>query len=452
MRNFAYSFKTLPNKDLQNSTTPMKIFRRVILFALAFFFMLAGGFYAVAYFLKSGFEPETENYAEMGPTPLQLQQQKEAAVKVRDRTPAFKENTMVRVAENGPAIAYDVDTNAGKHIHHSGRRINISLIGIDSRLNERVKHADANHVISILPDLGIVEITSIPRDTKADAGFPVDSKLNILTSVRSKRGLDAYLIEAAKIAEVDKIDYYIEVGFSQAMGILEMLGYEDPGANLQVLRSRQALGNGDYQRSFNQGQFVRQMMLKNFHRMTGMSGSLLVRGGLMMVETNITPDAASEIIDALEEKNFGSDASAVSVRLVPAFPAKFKIYDFTNPETFTQLQGKIERYNKTRDPIATDFAAPIGKYDPLPAINKAIGYGRRHIEKNPKAVISQMKTLFDQRAWLQVMDVKERQAIREQFLELLPQAYEKIQKPDDAAKIRNVISAEIEMFLKNRKM
>ncbi|MES2764584.1 MAG: hypothetical protein V4642_01850 [Bacteroidota bacterium] len=430
----------------------MKFFKRVLLFALAFFFMLAGGFYAVAYFLKSGFEPETENYADMGPTPLQLQQQKEAAVKVRDHAPAFKESKIVRVADNVSPIAYDVDTNAGKNVRHAGRRINIALIGVDSRLNERVKHADANHVISILPESGFVEITSIPRDTKADAGFPVDSKLNTLTMARAKRGLRGYMTEAAKIAELDHIDYYIEVGFSQAMGILEMLGYEDPSSQLQVLRSRQALGNGDFQRSYNQGQFVRQMLLKNFSRMTGLSGSLLVRGGLMMVETNITADVADEIITALEKKDFGSDASVVSVRLVPAFPAKFKIYDFTKQETFTQLKGKIEQFNKTRDPIATDFATPIGKYDPLPEIKKAIGYGRRHIEKNPKAVISQMKTLFDQRAWLQVADAKERQSIREQFLELLPGAYERIQKPEDAAKIRAVISAEIEMFSKNKRM
>jgi hypothetical protein len=183
-----------------------------------------------------------------------------------------------------------------------------------------------------------------------------------------------------------------------------------------------------------------------------LSGGILVRGGLMMVETNITSDVASDIIDALEEKNFGSDPNAVTVRLVPAFPAKLKIYDFTKQETFTQLQGKIERFNKTRDPLATDFATPIGKYNPLPAINQALAYGQRNVEKNPKAVISRLKTLFDQRAWLQVPDGKERQTIREQFLELLPKAYERIQKTGEAEKVRSIITAEMEIFLKNSKL
>jgi anionic cell wall polymer biosynthesis LytR-Cps2A-Psr (LCP) family protein len=436
----------------------MKIFKRILLLSFAFFALLAGGFYAVAYFLKSGFEPETEQYADMAPTPMELEAQKEIAAKATTAKPPQAATDQVITASDKQPLSVTTTTNAEYElangaapvVRHSGKRINIALIGVDARLNERVKHADANHIISIIPDSGIVEITSIPRDTKADAGFPVDSKLNILTLVRAKRGLNAYLKEAAKIAELDKIDYYVEVGFSQAMGILEMLGYDDPSSKLQVLRSRTALGNGDFQRSYSQGQFVRQMLLKNFNRMTGLSGGLLVRGGLMMVETNITADVAGDIIDALEEKNFGSDPNAVTVRLVPAFPAKLKVYDFTKQETFKQLQGKIERYNKTRDPIATDYTHPIGKYDPLPAINSALSYAKRNVEKNPKHVISRLKTLFDQRAWLQVPDGVERQTIRQQFLDILPKAYENIKKAEDAERVRAVINAEIQIFQKTQ--
>jgi len=268
----------------------MKLLKRVLLLAFAFLVLLAGGFYGVAHFLKSGFEPENHDYADMAPTPLQLEAQKEHSAKLSTaKPPAATTDQIVRVSETQPATGnatYELATDSGTKIHHGGRRINIALIGVDARLNERVKHADANHIISIIPDSGIVEITSIPRDTKADAGFPVDSKLNILTLVRAKRGLNAYLKEAAKIAELEKIDYYVEVGFSQAMGILEMLGYSDPSSQLQVLRSRTALGNGDFQRSYSQGQFVRQMLLKNFHIMTGFDGGIVDRGGRVWVESN----------------------------------------------------------------------------------------------------------------------------------------------------------------------
>ncbi|HYF02098.1 MAG TPA: hypothetical protein VEC36_01885 [Patescibacteria group bacterium] len=442
----------------------MKFLKRLILISLAFFMMLAGGLYGVSLFLKSGFDDETAGSFSVdspqtavhdapiqeapipGPDENEDEQHTTAMPKADGGS---QQSSMVSISERTPAVGYDIATNAtGKAPEHTGRRINIALIGVDSRLNDRTKHADANHIISIFPESGNVDITSIPRDTKADAGYPADSKLNILTIVRSKRGINGYLAEAAKIAECGKIDYYVEVGFSQAMGILELLGYNDPSSSLQVLRSRTALGNGDYQRSYSQGQFVRQMLLKNFNRLTGLSGSLLVRGGLMMVETNITADVANGIIEELEKANFGHNPNAVSVRLVPAFPAKFKVYDFTQQETFTSLKSKIEKYNKWRDPVETDFEKPIGKFNPLPMLKSALAYGERNVAKNAKHVVARLRTLYDQRAWLQVEDPVERQAIRQQFLEILPQAYEKIQKPAEAEKIRNTISAEIEIFSK----
>ena len=168
-------------------------------------------------------------------------------------------------------IPHSIDENPARIRRvFNGRRINIAIIGVDSRLGTRFKHADANQVISILIDKGIIEITSIPRDTRIkDTTFIEDSTQNKLTVLYAMGNRKLYLQEVAKIAELNYIHYYIEVGFSQARGLLELLGFKKSGSTLQVLRSRKVLRGADFQRCYNQGQFIRQMILKHFDKISG---------------------------------------------------------------------------------------------------------------------------------------------------------------------------------------
>ena len=71
------------------------------------------------------------------------------------------EYSVIRTSKNfNQDIPFTLDDKAGvvyKKLYN-GRRINICVTGVDSRLGTRYKHADANHVISILIDKGEVEI------------------------------------------------------------------------------------------------------------------------------------------------------------------------------------------------------------------------------------------------------------------------------------------------------
>ena len=203
------------------------------------------------------------------------------------------------------------------------------MIGVDSRLGSAYKHADANHILSIIIDKGIIEITSIPRDTPADAGYEENDTLDLnrLTNVYPRKGREAYFKEAAMIAGLDRIHYYVELGFSQAMGILELLGYRQSSETLQVLRSRNVLGGDDFQRTYNQGQFIRQAVLNHFDKLTGFFRGLVLRGGLSLVKTNLTYDKAAYIIDRLEKNNLTSDPDNITVRVRPAIPIKFKKFN-----------------------------------------------------------------------------------------------------------------------------
>lgn len=336
-------------------------------------------------------------------------------------------------------IPYEVDEKAGviyKRVY-SGRRINVAVTGVDSRLGSRYKHADANHVLSILPDQGIVEIYSVPRDTYADVGLE-DSTLNKLAVLRAKNGRTAYLTEMARITGLDRIHYWMEVGFSQAIGIIEWLGYKNSHNTLQVLRSRKVFDGGDWQRTYTQGQFIKQSLLKSYNNYSGVFGDVVLLGGLSLVDTNIDLADVKEILRQLRKNNFGKeDDVTVSVR--PQFKFRYKKFDFDDAETIAYLQGQVDSDDSSKVDISELVAGKL-----TARIAKA-----REKQKYPWKVISLLDTYFDQKAWLQISDKQERHEIREELKTLLAGAYRKRNNNDKANEIEEVIDRESKMFIMN---
>ncbi len=363
---------------------------------------------------------------------------------------------VVRVSdESGLKLEYGEDENAGKNIRRvfTGRRINIIVTGVDSRLGDRSKHADANHVISILVDSGKIEMTAIPRDSYVDAGYPDSTGLNELTYVRANFGRERYLQEAAKIAGLDKIHYWAEVGFSQAMGILEFLGFKNSGEALQVLRNRKGLGGDDYQRVYNQAQFIRQMMIGHFNKLDGILGDIILSGGLSLIETNLTHSAAKDIIAQLRKAGFPKKPSDVSIVVRPPIPIKYKVFDFTDPQTIATLTQRIERFNKwydkkTGDTLGThcttrkrNFSAEVAS-----RLDRALRSVAADTSRKPQNVINKLRTYFDQHAWFQITDQPTRARVRDEFARLLSTAYYKQRKPKMAKWVMDVVENEKKML------
>jgi anionic cell wall polymer biosynthesis LytR-Cps2A-Psr (LCP) family protein len=319
-----------------------------------------------------------------------------------------------------------------------GKVVSIMITGVDSRLGDPMGHADANHLLRFFLDSGMVEIISIPRDTYYDAGFEDSTGLNKLTNVRANRGRAQYLKAVAEIAGITKVDYYVEFGFSQAIGLLEMLGYKDNAAGtLRVLRSRQAYSAGDFQRVYNQGQFIRQAMLRNVQRTDGMMGSLALRAALALVETNLDYETTSAILEALRNKNFGADSKKVWVRLKPAVISKFTVYSFEEENVTAinkQIAQKIKRLGLdsvkiTEETYEKKFANLIGRA----AADSA---------KKPANVIRLLKRAYDQRAWLQITSPQQREMYRARIGALLASAYRRINKPETATTIEQYLELE----------
>jgi hypothetical protein len=64
----------------------------------------------------------------------------------------------------------------------------------------------------------------------------------------------------------------------------------------------------------------------------------------------------------------------------------------------------------------------------------------------PDRVINNLRTLFNQRAWLQVEDKNLRDTIREKFGILLYNAYLKKKDPGKANEVKNIIESERKLF------
>ncbi|MCX8055576.1 MAG: LCP family protein [Ignavibacteria bacterium] len=349
-------------------------------------------------------------------------------------------------------LSVAIDNSAGKGVKqiYNGRRINIAVTGVDSRLGTNTRHADANHIISLLIDSGKVELFAIPRDTYVDCGYDDSTGLNKLTVLRAGAGRERYLCELARIARLDKIHYWVEFGFSQAMGLIELLGYSNPKATLRVLRSRKGLGGDDYQRVYNQSQFIRQSILRHFAKLDGQLGALLIRAGLALVETNLSFDVVNDLYKQMKDKGFPHSASDIKVFVRPPVPIDYKVYDFTDEETIAELRNKIDRFYRYNEANA-DSNDRNFVVNPLRVLQKAIASAAADTARNPQASINKLQTYFDQRSWYQIDDLDERTRVRNEMAEILIAAYHKRKKTDEANKIRNIIEIENKL-LKNKQI
>lgn len=320
----------------------------------------------------------------------------------------------------------------------NGKVVNVMITGVDSRLGDPMGHADANHLLRFWLDSGCVEIISIPRDTYFDAGFEDSTGLNKLTNVRANRGRTTYLKAICEIVGVPKIDYYVEFGFSQAIGLLELLGYkENASGTLRVLRSRQAYSAGDFQRVYNQGQFIRQALLRNFERTDGFLGEVAIRAALMLVETNMSYSDADNILTSLRNRGFGNDNAKVWVRLKPAVISKMKVYDFDEEnvnEINKQISHKIHRLGLDSIKITEEtYEKKLAKLLDRASADSA---------KSPASVVRLLKRPYDQRAWLQITDRDRRAQYRNRLCGLLSNAYSRVKNPAAAQKILDYMKIE----------
>jgi hypothetical protein len=348
-----------------------------------------------------------------------------------------------------------------------GEKLRILITGIDSRLGSTKNHADATHLITVWFEPGIVEIVSIPRGTWADAGFKEpfidsvrevnpDAKLysqNYLANVRATRGRLRYWKDVRRIAKVDSINYYVEFGFSQAIGLLELMGYGEKAPQvLRVLRTRQVYGGQEHQRNFNQGQFIKQMILAIFPKLESIEGEILMRSALLMVDTDLDIDAIKSIIERLKAKGFPRGGEAIIQRVKPKYGHKYLSYDFGQSDAVDSLYKYLatKSMRLARDKNINDNTTTTSKVKR--AIDSLLSDSEKYVTTDPSRSIRNLRIPFEQRAWFQIADIKERSAIRRRVCNILIRAYKENQDNLHASEVQTVLDMEERVFnrLNNR--
>jgi hypothetical protein len=316
-----------------------------------------------------------------------------------------------------------------------GRVINILLFGVDARMGTLGARADAIHLFTINPDSGIVDIMSIPRGTIYDCGFPDTSTANIISSMRGK-GIERFLKAVEEITNRRPIRYYVEVGFSQALGVLELLGYKDPKGTLRFLRSRKTFRTGDFQRSHNQSVFLRHSLVDKFSLFTGATGEVLLTAGLRFVNTNLTKDFCRGLIYALQSKGFPKNRSDASrVKMLPGF--KMNLLDLL-PDS-----ANVAQASRASDNIVGDQKA-VGQ-NIAPRLQERIRTARADTLR-PARVIRALKVIVGQHIWLQIDDRQLRRKLRDEAIDLLINAYIRQGNNAEVDQLRQLREAEDQML------
>jgi predicted HTH transcriptional regulator len=105
------------------------------------------------------------------------------------------------------------------------------------------------------------------------------------------------------------------------------------------------------------------------------------------------------------------------------------------------LRNRIEGINES-----STFSQSSSSYTVAGRLNYKINRAIQDSASNPQKVINDLKTLFNQRAWLQVDNQVQRDRIRDEFGILLYEAYKKKKQMDKAEEIRRAIEAEKKLF------
>jgi len=311
------------------------------------------------------------------------------------------------------------------------RMMDVLLIGLDSRLGNARGRADAIHLLTLNLDAPSVQITSIPRGTWSDLGYAQEAS-NILANVRAARGREELLRRIARLCRRDSVPYYLEIGFSDAFGILELLGFEDPSAELQALRHRKDYQFGDHNRCYNQGLFVRSAMLRLLPMLEGVTGEVLMRAGKDLVETNLTLEQCRGVVYLLNDAE------------VDALPSRVTV----------TLRSRFRRHIEV-DVLPSDYAHSVRNIDyremggagtrAEQRIRLALREARA-AESDGKQFHERVRTLFRQHAWYQISDHETRRLLRDSLAQHLFAITRQTGSREDIERIRRTLKADDILF------
>jgi len=111
------------------------------------------------------------------------------------------------------------DEEAGGPAIEKGEPVNILVLGIDARPNEKMTRSDTMMLVHVDPETGKVVIISIPRDTRVK----LSGKTNRINAANALGGPEAACKAVEDLMDV-KVDYYLLTNFKGFENIIDILG------------------------------------------------------------------------------------------------------------------------------------------------------------------------------------------------------------------------------------
>lgn len=246
--------------------------------------------------------------------------------------------------------------------------INILLLGLDSRKGDQSARCDAIHMISFRPSEQKIIITTVPRGTLVG---------------------ETYIANTCSLSDIEKItgikaNHMVKVGFSQVLGALRLAGLSTT-PTLQFLRDRKSYPVGDYQRSYNQAVFLRDMFWNNFDRLASLP-EVVQYLGFKLADTDMTFDQAKQLLRTVK----GVGIKDVEIEIKPKDGVQRQEVHFAENDSEWQDEQEYQTYQKD---LVTYLETVIAR--------------------------KQVADVLTKKLWLQVEDMRERNRLHYEILKIV---------------------------------
>lgn len=282
--------------------------------------------------------------------------------------------------------------------------INILFLGLDGRKGDKNPRCDALQLLSFNFPKNKISITSIPRGTEFTNKTSAGIQTNYLSNWCHYLGPEFAAKAVEKLTGI-KPDYTVKLGFSQLLGILRTVNFPT-APTLQFLRSRN-YGIGDWQRSRNQGQFIKDMMTSHFAEVSQLP-NIVKYLIYKTVDTDLPFETATQLFDKLASSPILKNPDNIDLIIKPKPDVILKDLHFQ--------ADKFEDNTWQEDSDFQTYQNNLGAY-----LDNLISRAQSFIGKNNSAAYQLIKTPFAQELWLQIEDEIKRNKLHFELLSLYVQ-------------------------------
>lgn len=218
-------------------------------------------------------------------------------------------------------------------------RINILLLGLDSRKATTTSRCDAIHFFSLDTKEWKVKITSVPRGTRVPIPGETVSSTQYMANACGIAGHEYAIGEIEKLVG-QKADYVVKVGFSQTLGLLRIFKLPTT-ESLQWLRNRKSFGIGDPQRSHNQAVFMKDVAISKLGLFRSTAALPLAKVAHSFVDSDLDFSSFYALLKGFADAEIDKHPENIELTMKPVFKTADYHFNFSNPAIFLEAFPRI---------------------------------------------------------------------------------------------------------------